>query len=61
MLTTCRPVEMRMHAWEDPETHQMWTLNQTNQNARANTVVPQGPRVLGMDGCVATYTPNLEV
>lgn len=32
MLTTCRPVEMRMHAWEDPETHQMWTLNQTNQN-----------------------------
>ena len=32
MLTTCRPIEMRVHAWEDPETYQMWTLNQANQN-----------------------------
>ena len=32
-----------------------------DKQSSANTVVPQGHRVLDMDGCVTTYTPNLEV
>ena len=35
--------EMRVHKWEDPEIHQIWTVNQANQNNWPNETQKKCP------------------